>query len=207
MIEKKIVVLGGSGVGKTCVVNRFVRDQFSDTMQATIGAAFMKKKVQVNGEDVALQIWDTAGQERFRSMAPMYYRGANAGVLVFDITSVESLDTVASWVDELHSYAGNDIVIVLCANKSDLRSSVGADTGVTQQAMDAYARSIGAAVLSTSAKTGEGVQALFDHVATLLMQRDVARRRTEREARERRARGRRLSGADNDQKKTSGGCC
>jgi small GTP-binding protein len=101
------------GVGKTSLVNQYVRGQFEVNTVATIGAAFMKKDVVVNGWNIMLQIWDTAGQERFRSMAPMYYRGAHAAILVFDVSQPDTLDKVEGWISELQGHASEDILIVV----------------------------------------------------------------------------------------------
>jgi len=175
-LETKVVILGHTGVGKTSMVNQYVRGQFSGNTTATIGAAFMKKEVQVNNWNITLQIWDTAGQERFRSMAPMYYRGAHAAILVFDVSSQETLDKVSGWVEELQGHANEDSVLVLAANKCDLRS-VSPDTCVSLEKAQAYARTIGATVFETSAKTGRGVEELFDHVAKNLLKNEIAKRK------------------------------
>ncbi|KAI9494819.1 ras family-domain-containing protein [Zychaea mexicana] len=98
-LEAKVVVLGATGVGKTSVVIRYVQKTFSASSTSTIGASFMTKKLTVDDCHVRLQIWDTAGQERFRAMAPMYYRGAQAAILVYDITSEESFSDMNTWVE------------------------------------------------------------------------------------------------------------
>ncbi|XP_076324553.1 uncharacterized protein LOC143232697 isoform X3 [Tachypleus tridentatus] len=97
-LEAKVVVLGSQGVGKTSVVVRYIGKAFSRHLSPTIGASFFTCKLTIQGFHVKLQIWDTAGQERFRSMAPMYYRNANAALLVFDITSYESYLNMKTWV-------------------------------------------------------------------------------------------------------------
>jgi len=170
VLETKIVILGHTGVGKTSMVNKYVRGT-SGTTTATIGAAFMKKDVVLNGYKIVLQIWDTAGQERFRSMAPMYYRGAHAAILVFDVTSQETLDKVGGWVEELQDNAGEDIVLVMAANKCDLLQSAGG-SGVQMKEAAEYAKSINAALFETSAVTGKGIEALFAHVSQSLLKNE-----------------------------------
>ena len=96
---------------------------FATDTKSTIAAAFMTKRVVVNGRKLRLQIWDTAGQERFRSMAPMYYRGASGAVLVYDVTNSESLDAVRAWVQELRNNSDDEMVISLAGNKCDLASN------------------------------------------------------------------------------------
>lgn len=98
-LEAKVVVLGTQGVGKTSIVVRYVGKIFSKKVSPTIGSSFFTFKMTVDNYRVKLQLWDTAGQERFRSMAPMYYRKANAAFIVYDITSYESFDSVKSWVE------------------------------------------------------------------------------------------------------------
>ncbi|XP_068622363.1 uncharacterized protein [Battus philenor] len=104
VVEAKIVVLGSQGVGKTSLVVRYIGKMFSKHISPTIGASFFTCNINLQEARVKLQVWDTAGQERFRSMAPMYYRNANAALLVFDITSVASFAAIKSWVKELQRY-------------------------------------------------------------------------------------------------------
>ncbi|KAI9027367.1 small GTPase superfamily [Phycomyces nitens] len=122
-LEAKVVILGSQGVGKTSLVVRYINRTFSPNSTSTIGASFMTKKLTVDNCKVRLQIWDTAGQERFRAMAPMYYRGAQAALLVYDITSQESFAEMHSWIEELKRNMNEELVIVVVANKSDLAST------------------------------------------------------------------------------------
>ena len=101
--DAKLVILGASGVGKTCLGLRFVKDTFVTYTASTIGASFLVKELTVDKQKVSLQIWDTAGQERFRSMAPLYYRGAVAAILVCSITDESSFDKLKEWVRELQA--------------------------------------------------------------------------------------------------------
>jgi len=223
-LETKVVILGHTGVGKTSLVNQYVRGQFTGNTTATIGAAFMKKTVLINSWSVILQIWDTAGQERFRSMAPMYYRGAHAAVLVFDVTAPDTLDKVGGWVEELQGHTNDESIIVLSANKCDLRNS--GETCVSPERAGAFAKSIGATVFETSAKTGRGIDDLFDYVATNLLRNELERRKkradeakmvtnipAENNSSGARAstaasgRGFRLPEGDTPRPSTSGGCC
>ncbi|CAO3677754.1 unnamed protein product [Umbelopsis vinacea] len=122
-LEAKVVILGSTGVGKTSMVVRYVQKTFSPNGTSTIGASFMTKKLSVDNCKVRLQIWDTAGQERFRAMAPMYYRGAHAAILVYDITSEESFQDMSSWVEELKKNMTEDLVIHVVGNKLDLANT------------------------------------------------------------------------------------
>eukprot|EP00116_Pleurobrachia_bachei_P010664 sb/3470926/ len=121
----KLVLLGDEGVGKSCIAQRFVRRQFNDHSSPTIGGGKSRSKKSVcdtNDENrkVKLDIWDTAGQERYHSLAPIYYRGASAAVVVYDLTRTETYEHAKNWITELRQQAGSDIAIVLAGNKSDM---------------------------------------------------------------------------------------
>ncbi|PWN97415.1 ras-domain-containing protein [Tilletiopsis washingtonensis] len=123
-VDLKVVILGAQGVGKTSLVHRYTTGQFSaSSIPSTIGASFLTQKLVVDGTKVRLQLWDTAGQERFRSMAPMYYRGSNAAVIVYDITNEASFADVKTWIEELRKNVSNDLVIHVVGSKLDLAPS------------------------------------------------------------------------------------
>jgi small GTP-binding protein len=163
--DAKIVILGASGVGKTCLGLRFVKDQFVAYTASTIGASFLVKEVSVGNSKITLQIWDTAGQERFRSMAPLYYRGAVAAILVFSITDESSFDKLKEWVRELQTNVEEPLVLAIACNKADMAEirTVSYDTA------SQYAASIGALIFETSAKSNTGVSELFHEVARRLV--------------------------------------
>jgi len=119
-IQVKLVLLGEASVGKSSIVMRFVNNEFHDNKDPTIGAAFLTQKCRFEDRVLRYEIWDTAGQERFHSLAPMYYRNAQAAVVVYDITKASSLDKAKSWVKELQRQANPNIVIALAGNKLDL---------------------------------------------------------------------------------------
>ncbi|SPO31851.1 related to GTP-binding protein Rab5c [Ustilago trichophora] len=120
-LEAKVVILGSQGVGKTSLVHRYTSGQFAiASTPSTIGASFLTKKLIVDGVKVRLQLWDTAGQERFRSMAPMYYRGSHAAVIVYDITSMSSFMDCRAWIEELKKNMTTDLVIHVVGAKLDL---------------------------------------------------------------------------------------
>ncbi|XP_077897860.1 ras-related protein Rab-37 isoform X3 [Ictidomys tridecemlineatus] len=119
----KVMLLGDSGVGKTCFLIQFKDGAFlSGTFIATVGIDFRNKVVTVDGVRVKLQIWDTAGQERFRSVTHAYYRDAQALLLLYDITNKSSFDNIRAWLTEIHEYAQRDVVIMLLGNKADVSS-------------------------------------------------------------------------------------
>ncbi|PWN46215.1 hypothetical protein IE81DRAFT_272977, partial [Ceraceosorus guamensis] len=108
-------------VGKTSLVHRYITGTFqASSIPSTIGASFLTQKLVVDGTKVRLQLWDTAGQERFRSMAPMYYRGSNAAVIVYDITNAASFQDVKTWIEELRKNVTSDLIIHVVGSKLDL---------------------------------------------------------------------------------------
>jgi small GTP-binding protein len=117
----KIVLIGDSGVGKSNILSRFTRNEFSLESKSTIGVEFATRSMEVNGKTVKAQIWDTAGQERYRAITSAYYRGAVGALLVYDITKTESFADIEKWLKELRDHADSNIVIMLCGNKLDLK--------------------------------------------------------------------------------------
>ncbi|WWC86480.1 uncharacterized protein L201_001357 [Kwoniella dendrophila CBS 6074] len=121
-VQVKLVLLGEAAVGKSSLVLRFCQGDFNENTSPTIGAAFLTQKCRLENRIVKFEIWDTAGQERFHSLAPMYYRNAQAAVVVYDITKAASLEKAKAWVKELQRQANANIVIALVGNKLDLAS-------------------------------------------------------------------------------------
>ncbi|KAI0796601.1 P-loop containing nucleoside triphosphate hydrolase protein [Abortiporus biennis] len=120
-VDAKIVIMGNTGVGKTSLLQRYTQNKFDPkNTTSTTGAFFVTKKVYSNGIRVRLQLWDTAGQERFRSMAPMYYRGANAALLLYDITNAATFEDIRGWLEELKSNCSSDLIIYIVGSKADL---------------------------------------------------------------------------------------
>ena len=121
-ISLKVVFLGDTAVGKSCLAVRFVRNEFFEFQEPTIGAAFLGKTINANDKRYKFEIWDTAGQERYRSLAPMYYRGAKAAVIVYDITDEDTFKGAKTWVSEIKK-KGNNCLILLVGNKVDLTNN------------------------------------------------------------------------------------
>mmetsp|Transcript_5169 Transcript_5169/g.9836 ORF Transcript_5169/g.9836 Transcript_5169/m.9836 type:complete len:195 (+) Transcript_5169:164-748(+) len=160
----KLVLLGDAAVGKSCLVVRFVRDEFFEFQEPTIGAAFLTQTVQCDDATVKFEIWDTAGQERYRSLAPMYYRGAAAAIVVYDITDPDSFAGAKSWVKELQRRGDPNVIIALAGNKADLEQR----RKVSQEDAEMYAEENGILHLVTSAKDGTNVKSLFIEIAKKL---------------------------------------
>ena len=112
----KLLLIGDSGVGKTCILFRFSDDAFNTTFISTIGIDFKIKTIDINGKRVKLQIWDTAGQERFHTITTSYYRGANGIMLVYDITNPKSFDNITKWLKNITDFASDDVERILRNN-------------------------------------------------------------------------------------------
>lgn len=162
--QHKLVLLGETSVGKSSLVIRFVKGQFCDYQESTIGAAFLTQTVVVNDYTVKFEIWDTAGQERYATLAPMYYRGAAAAVVVYDITSKASFERAKKWVDELKTTGSSDCVIALAGNKVDLE----ARREVLKQEATQYCEQHQLHFMETSAKANINVRELFLAIARKL---------------------------------------
>lgn len=162
--QYKLVLLGESAVGKSSLVLRFVKGQFFEYQESTIGAAFLTQSVVVDDATVKFEIWDTAGQERYHSLAPMYYRGAAAAIVVYDITSANSFERAKNWVKELQKQGSANIVIALAGNKYDLKEQ----QEVTPETAREYAEENNIFFIETSAKTDHNVSQLFVDIAQRL---------------------------------------
>ncbi|PHH84513.1 hypothetical protein CDD83_1827 [Cordyceps sp. RAO-2017] len=178
----KLVLLGEAAVGKSSLVLRFVNNDFQENKEPTIGAAFLTQKCNLPTRTIKFEIWDTAGQERFASLAPMYYRNAQAALVVYDLTKATSLVKAKHWVAELQRQASPGIVIALVGNKLDLAGEPGsadgeeADDGqasgdarkVSTEEAQAYAEEESLLFFETSAKTGHNVSEVFTAIANAI---------------------------------------
>merc|ERR1711937_803762 len=164
IFQFKLVLLGDSAVDKSSLVLRFVRGQFFEYQESTIGAAFLTQTVALNDTTVKFEIWDTAGQERYHSLAPMYYRGAAAAIVVYDITNSDSFTRAKNWVRELQRQGSPNVVIALAGNKNDLASK----RKVQPEEATQYADENGIFFMETSAKTAANVNELFVAIARKL---------------------------------------
>ncbi|KAL3853915.1 hypothetical protein ACJMK2_013229 [Sinanodonta woodiana] len=160
----KLVLLGDQGVGKSSIALRFVRGEFNEHGEATIGAAFLTQTINVSGpgQSVKFDIWDTAGQERYHSLAPMYYRGAQAAIVVYDITNAKSFNSAITWVSELRQQANSQIVVVLAGNKADMAAE---KRVVAREEGENLAQENNLVFIETSAKTGMHVPEIFMSIA------------------------------------------
>jgi len=163
----KILLIGDSGVGKSCLLLRFADDSWTETHISTIGVDFKIKTLEIDGKTVKLQIWDTAGQERFRTITSSYYRGAQGIILVYDCTDRESFNNVKQWMGEIDRYACENVNKLLVGNKCDLSESKTVDTAAAKEFADSYEIPF----IETSAKTSFNVEKCFLQMATSIKNR------------------------------------
>jgi len=163
----KILLIGDSGVGKSCLLLRFADDSWTETHISTIGVDFKIKTLDIDGKTVKLQIWDTAGQERFRTITSSYYRGAQGIILVYDITDLESFTNVKQWMGEIDRYACENVNKLLVGNKVDLEQDRKVQTATAKE----FASSYQIPFIETSAKTATNVNTAFIDIATSIIRR------------------------------------
>lgn len=173
MLQFKLVLLGDSSVGKSSIVHRFVKDSFDEFRESTIGAAFLSQTIKLSEEYdeevLKFEIWDTAGQERYKSLAPMYYRNANAALVVYDVTEPNSLPKAKLWVDELKEKVSDEkLIICLVGNKLDLASETDPSSLVDKSEAREFARENNLLFHQVSAKTGEHVIDVFQDIGQRL---------------------------------------
>lgn len=173
----KVMLLGDSGVGKTCLLVRFKDGAFlSGSFISTVGIDYKNKVVECDGSKVKLQIWDTAGQERFRSITHAYYRDSHALLLLYDVTNKGSFESIRAWLAEIYEYAAGDVIIMLLGNKADLTK----EREVTKEQGEKLAKDHNVAFMETSAKTGLNVDLAFMAVARDIKHRALKKSSDER---------------------------
>ena len=160
----KILLVGDTGAGKSCLLMRYVDDTFTRNYISTIGVDFKVRGVDVDGKRVKLQIWDTSGQDRFRDITNTYYRGARGIILVYDVTNMDSWHHIDGWYNEAKKLAGDDTVFLLVGNKSDdVNRVVPYKTGFE------YSVKMNMLFIETSALTGDGIVDGFYMFVKMLM--------------------------------------
>lgn len=157
----KYIIIGDTGVGKSCLLLQFTDKRFQPVHDLTIGVEFGARMVNIDGKQIKLQIWDTAGQESFRSITRSYYRGAAGALLVYDITRRETFNHLTSWLEDARQHSSSNMVIMLIGNKSDLESR----RDVKREEGEAFAREHGLIFMETSAKTACNVEEAFINTA------------------------------------------
>lgn len=163
----KIVLIGDSGVGKSNILSRFTRNEFSVESKSTIGVEFATRSIEIEKKVVKAQIWDTAGQERYRAITSAYYRGAVGALLVYDVTKKETFADVEKWLTELRDHADSKIVIMLTGNKCDLQHL----RSVSTQDAEIYAAKEDLLFLETSALNSVNIDTAFQKVLSVIHER------------------------------------
>jgi len=163
----KLLLIGDSGVGKSCLLLRFAEDSYTESYLSTIGVDFKIRTIDVDGKTIKLQIWDTAGQERFRTITAAYYRGAHGIVVVYDVTDSESFENVRMWLKEIERYAAEYVEKLLIGNKSDLVPKKVVEYSIAKE----FADSLNIPFLETSAKDSTNVDEMFYTMTKLIQQR------------------------------------
>jgi Ras-related protein Rab-2A len=163
----KYIIIGDSGVGKSCLLLQFTDKRFECMHDLTIGVEFGARVVPIAGAEVKLQIWDTAGQESFRSITRSYYRGAVGALLVFDVTKRESFEHVQTWLDDARANCNTPLTVMLVGNKIDLASQ----RVVSREEAAEYAQRRGIVYMEASAKTAHNVDNAFIDTATTIYQK------------------------------------
>ena len=159
----KVVLVGESGVVKTSIITQFIDQTFQEDQQSTTGGTFSTKSVICEGGKILkFEIWDTAGQEKYRSLTTMFYKDANAAVMVYDVTRKESFDEIKNyWSNQIKENSPENIILVIAGNKSDL---IEQETVDEEEARN-FAKELNAIFISTSAKSSEGINSLFEEIA------------------------------------------
>ena len=161
----KLIVIGDSGVGKSCLTNNAIKNTFDDAYNATVGFEFFTFNIRFNGKVVKLQIWDTCGQELYRSLITNFYRNSSLAMMVYSINSKESFDNVEMWLRELRTHSNPDVKVFLIGNKSDLEAE---REVTTEQGENFYKQNNLSLFMESSAKTGFNTQKIFIKAAEIL---------------------------------------
>jgi len=195
----KLLLIGDSGVGKSCLLLRFSDDSFTTSFITTIGIDFKIKTIELEGKRIKLQIWDTAGQERFRTITTAYYRGAMGILLVYDVTDEQSFQNIRNWIRNIEQHAADNVDKILVGNKCDMISEKLVETSRGQALADEY----GIKFFETSAKSNINVVEAFTSIAADIKKRLMDNPTTAPGA----SKPDTLKIKNSEAKKESGGCC
>ena len=154
----KVIIIGESGVGKTNIMSKYLKNQFMEDSKATVGVEFGSKLFNINGHNIKAQIWDTAGQEKYKAITGAYYKGSKGAFVVYDITKKDTFDSVDKWIHDLKSTGDPKMTIMIIGNKLDLEHK----REVLKEQGEEKARSFGCAFLETSAFSGDNIEKGFE---------------------------------------------
>ena len=161
VVSYKIVLLGDSSVGKSCIMERYVNNNFDENSEVTIGASFATKDILTKKNKIKFEMWDTAGQERYKSLAPMYYRNAMGAVIIYDITNKETFINAEFWIKKIMEERGEKCKIILVGNKSDLENKRQVSKKIEKQFENVK-------YIEASAKSGKNVEKIFNTLAEMI---------------------------------------
>ena len=170
----KIIIVGDSGVGKTNLLERYIKNEFRESNRNTVGVDFMAKKMRINNQSVKIQFWDTAGQEKYKSISSAYYKSTQGVILVYDVTSRKSFLNIGKWLQDIKEHTDNDILYLLVGNKTDLVK----DRQVTQEEAGKYAEENNLFFMEVSAKENQNqcvnmaFEILFKEILGNLVEKD-----------------------------------
>ncbi|KAI8341055.1 ras family-domain-containing protein [Chlamydoabsidia padenii] len=196
----KLLLIGDSGVGKSCLLLRFSDDSFTPSFITTIGIDFKIRTIELDGKRIKLQIWDTAGQERFRTITTAYYRGAMGILLVYDVTDERSFGNVRNWFSNIEQHANEGVNKILIGNKCDMEEK----RVVTKEQGETLANELGIQFMETSAKANIGVEEAFFDLARDIKKRLIDTQQTQQTRQREEVR---LDNNTTTNNKTGGGCC
>lgn len=168
----KLLLIGDSGIGKSCLLMKYVDNIYQESYISTIGVDFKIKTINIDGKGVKMQIWDTAGQERFRTITSSYYRGAQGIAIVFDLTDVDSFHNVVTWMDEVKKHNNCNPVLILVGTKFDMVGKK-PETDVKYSDIISFIEEYNMIYIPTSAKTGQGVDQMFTSVCKKLLENHI----------------------------------
>lgn len=162
---------GDAAVGKTSLVRRYIQHSFKENYLVTIGVQVSTQEIKLDNISIRLLVWDVAGQKSFQSVTPLYFKGADAAIIVFDVTNKETFENIENWLNRVFE-TEKDSVVVLCGNKIDMSYA----RIITPEEAKEKAKQLNLPVyIETSAKTGEGVQELFMRVVQLCLAKRLKR--------------------------------
>ncbi|ELP88395.1 rab9, putative [Entamoeba invadens IP1] len=164
----KVVVLGEMATGKTCILHRWVTNEFV-RQTATVGCAYSSKTITYNKKLIKYEVWDAAGQERYRSLSSIYYRNATVALLVYDITRAETFSAVTDWVEELKTKAPDNVMIIIVGNKNDLET----ERAVNKESVTDFIKTSDPRIIANmecSAKTGDNINEIFEVISKRLLE-------------------------------------
>ena len=154
----KVILIGDSGVGKTNIMSKFLKNQFLEDSKATVGVEFGSKLFIQQGHKIKAQIWDTAGQEKYKAITSAYYKGSKGALVIYDITQKETFANIEKWVNDLKCKGDPKITIIIIGNKSDLEEK----RQISKEQGEEKAKSFGCAFLETSAFSGDNIEKAFE---------------------------------------------